>query len=285
MLATTERQTPANYIRYALENPRGITPHLYKEQLKTLLRDPCDNAGDAFRAFKQAAQLNASLSSTFYSAVCDVFKKLREGVGQPQRWTGKMETLKDMVEDDATLLRYTRETLLGGAIPDLITSHSTDMNLQVASDILTVAGTSPKLVDVIKPEWVRPIVVWQLKNAHHQFQIVAPTFAALRGSPPFASVITDIENKYGTHVDSMQLPHDKNKNLVLKFNQAHGGSVDVWVVDLSKPGRANHPHEIDFDDAAIKYKDSMAAMLERSTTFDRQTWVEPIATKAYCHLG
>lgn len=284
MTAMLERQTPANYIHFALQNPRGIAPHFYKDQLKALLKDPCDNAGETLLAFRQAVDLNTGLSSTFYSAVCDVFKKLRDGVEHPQRWNAKMETLKSMVESDPTLLKYTRETLLAGSIPVLTSSHSTDADLQVASDILSVSGTSPLLADVIKPEWVKTIVMWHLKHSHHKFEVVAPFFKELRDAQSFVPVIAALEEKYKTHVDSEQLPYDDRKNLVLKFKESHDG-IDAFIVDLSNPNRANHPHEITLEEASAKYQDSLTKILERSTDLDDPKWVAPIAAEVSCRLG
>lgn len=284
MSATLEHQTPVNYIHFAIQNPAGMTANLYRDKLKALLSDPCDNGGKAFYDFKRAAQLNAKLSSTFYAAVCDAFKKLRDGISAPQRWDSRMAALSTMIENDPTLLKYARETLLAGAVAELTASHSSDNDLQVASDILSVAGTSPLLADVLRHEWMRPVVMWHLKKADHRLEIAAPTFAKLRLAKPFGPVIDVIEAKQKAHVESEVLPHDPNKNLVFKFTEAHEGDVTVFVVDLSKPSRAKHPHEISFDEAAAKYGPTAKIILERADAYQGQSWVSRIATERYCTI-
>ena len=284
-----DRQTPATYIHYQLMNPSGISEHRYEEQLKELLQSPADNADETLLAFKEAAQLNPDLTSHFYSAVCDVFKKLRHGVDHAQRWDKKMEAFKTLTEEDPTLLKYIRELLLGKAIPALVASQSTmgslsvESDFQVASDILFVSGTSPDLADAIKPEWVHPLVLWHFKQADQKFAVVAPRFQELRLSPPFENDIVAFENKHHIHVDCQALDTQSGKNLVVEFNDAHH-DIAVSIVDVSPRHRAHHAHQIELHGADTPYREQIAEILSRSHDLPDQDWVKAIAMTAACAL-
>ncbi len=288
MLTTTKPETPENYIEYSATDKRTaglIVASQYKDHIKTLIEKAGPTAGDLLLKFRAAADLNANLQSTFFTRLRTSFEDLRHGAKEGSgSWLNLMEAIRKIAEQDTPILKYTREALLGHAVPALTSGPMNDVNMQVASDILRVAGTSDQLADAIKVQCLNPVVMWHLKNADGRFEIAALRFAELRKSAPFVPVIATVENRHGVHVDSEVLPHDARKNLVLQFKKGHD-AVDVLVVDVSRPGRANHPHELTLEQATTQYRDSVEAILLRATECEGQDWVRHTAEHLYCHLG
>lgn len=282
---STVQETPANFIRFASANPRTIAAQKYRQELSLLLSSSVEDAGTIFAQFKSVADEAPSLRSTFYSAVHAAFENLRHGMGgHPQRWNGLMDAIATASLTDPTLEKYIRNSLIAKAIPVLVGPKSTHYDLQAASDILTVAGTYENLADTIKPEMVRPVVMWHMANANHKFSWAAMRLTALRQSPPFAPVIASIENKHGVHVVGENVHGDDAQILIMEFSKAHD-DISISITDTSKSGHHHEPRSVDMSDDIAPYRKQIADILLASTDLPNQEWVEPIATAAYCRLG
>lgn len=290
-------ETPANYIRFAAKNTAHITPLKYFEELKTLLDNPADDAGEALREFKRVADESAENNphkraqdpdtpiAKFYAAVQSAFNDLRHGAGDhPHRWHYLMPALADISQTDPVIEKSIRDNLLAKAIPVLVGPQSTAGDIQAASDILTVAGAYENLEDAVKHEHVHAVVKRNMESFKHKFAWAATFLTDLRASPPFVPVIADIENKHGVHVVGEPLAEDPSQILVVEFDKARH-DVSVSVMDQPKHGHYHEPRFVDIDADTPDHHDQIAKILSHSTDLPKQEWVEPIATNATYRLG
>lgn len=279
------QEHPADYLHYALQHPNGIIPSQYKDKLKTVLLGAIDNAGDVFAQFRDAAIEHAGLRSTFYTAVQKSFADLPHPTdGYPARWDGLMDVIASSAQTDPTLLKYVRDILMTKSIPTLVGPKTSGYELQMASDILTVAGKYPDLADLVKPQYVRPVVLWHLSNANHNFSWAATRLTMLRQTPPFVPVIADIENKRGVHVVGEHITGDETQILLVEFDKAKHTAA-ISVMDTSKRGHIHAPRPVELANDATAHHDQIASILLASTDLPKQEWVEPIATEMYYRLG